>query len=121
MPPRSAPAERSGGTDEAVIDRVTGLLVDGSSVDDVVDAAIQLLCNPDVSAAMGRAGRRRAERRFAWPRLSFRFAGVLRDGQHGPKPGQDPGSLTSSRERSSCTCAASAIPPYRAHWALMEV
>lgn len=84
---KPALAGRSGGTDEAVIDGVTGLLVDGSSVDDVVDAIIQLLCNPDVSAAMGRAGRRRAERRFAWPRLSFMFAGVLREVAAWPEAG----------------------------------
>ena len=76
---KPALAGRSGGTDEAVVDGATGLLVDGSSVDDVVDATIQLVGNPDVSAAMGRAGRRRAEQGFAWPRLSSAFASALRE------------------------------------------
>jgi len=75
---KPALAGRSGGTDEAVIDGVTGLLVDGSSVDEVIDSTVRLVCNAAMSASMGLAGRGRAERQFAWPRLSSRFAGILR-------------------------------------------
>lgn len=78
-------AGRSGGTDEAVIDGVTGLLVDGSRVDRVAESVKRLLVEPEASAAMGRAGRRRAERVFAWPRLSSRFRRVLREAAAWPE------------------------------------
>ncbi len=47
---------RAGGTAEAVRDGVTGLLVDGTSRDDISAAIRQLLDNPAQRAAMGRAG-----------------------------------------------------------------
>lgn len=72
-------AGRSGGTDEAVVDDVTGHLVDGSSPEGVAEAVGRLLRDPEASAAMGRAGRERAERIFAWPRLSHSLGGILRE------------------------------------------
>jgi phosphatidylinositol alpha-1,6-mannosyltransferase len=84
---KPAIAGRSGGTDEAVVDGVTGLLVDGSSAESVAEAVRRLLCNPEASAAMGRAGRERAERLFAWPRLSYWFGRVLREAAAWPESG----------------------------------
>lgn len=114
---KPAIAGRSGGTDEAVVDGVTGLLVDGSSAEDVAEAVRRLLSNPEASAATGRAGRERAERLFAWPRLSYWFGRVLREAAAW-KRGQEHGNVPSSRWRSSCNRAASATPPYRARWKL---
>ena len=54
-------AGRSGGTVEAVVDGETGLLVEPDDPEAVTDAILKLLDNPDVAAAMGEAGRRRAE------------------------------------------------------------
>jgi len=82
---KPAIAGRSGGTDEAVVDGVTGLMVDGSSVDSVADSVMWLLREPRASAAMGRAGRRRAQRLFAWPRLSSWFGCVLREAAAWPE------------------------------------
>jgi glycosyltransferase involved in cell wall biosynthesis len=56
---------RSGGTEEAVEDGVTGILVDPARVDEVVGAVDRLLSDPDLAARLGRAGRARAEAREA--------------------------------------------------------
>jgi hypothetical protein len=58
---------------------------------------------------------------LAWAPLSSGLLACSGRVRHRPKLGQGLGSLTSSRERSSCTRAASTTPPYRAHWARMEV
>lgn len=51
---------RAGGVIDAVDDGVTGLLVDGTKVDDVVDALQRLLKNPQMAERMGAAGRVKA-------------------------------------------------------------
>jgi len=70
-------AGRSGGTPEAVVDGVTGKVIDGRSPAAVAAAVAALLENPGLAAAMGKAGRERAERDFAWPQLAARLAGFL--------------------------------------------
>jgi phosphatidyl-myo-inositol dimannoside synthase len=60
----------SGGAAEAVVDGETGLVVDGRHVGAVAEAVGALLADPQRAAAMGKAGRARAERLFAWPRLT---------------------------------------------------
>jgi phosphatidylinositol alpha-1,6-mannosyltransferase len=67
-------AGRSGGAAEAVVDGETGLVVDGRHAGAVAEAVAALLGNPPRAAAMGKAGRARAERSFAWPRLADRLA-----------------------------------------------
>ena len=47
----------SGGATDAVIDQVTGLLVDGTNVNEITDAICRLLADPAKSQAMGQAGR----------------------------------------------------------------
>ncbi len=59
---------RSGGIADAVIDGVTGVLVEPTSVDDVAEALISLLRDRDYAARLGANGRRRAEAlEAAWP------------------------------------------------------
>ena len=48
---------RSGGTAEAVIDGVTGLVIDATLREDLVDALVRILQDDDLARAMGRAGR----------------------------------------------------------------
>jgi colanic acid/amylovoran biosynthesis glycosyltransferase len=48
---------RSGGTEDALIPGVTGLLIDASSPEPLRDALASLLDNPERARAMGRAGR----------------------------------------------------------------
>ena len=47
----------SGGAKDAVIDQVTGLLVDGTNVDQISNVICELLADPTRSKAMGEAGR----------------------------------------------------------------
>ena len=60
----------SGGVPEAIVDGVTGLLVDGASIDSVADAIRLLATSPDVRARMGDAGRRRVRAEFSWERAA---------------------------------------------------
>jgi phosphatidyl-myo-inositol dimannoside synthase len=63
---------RSGGTSDAVLDGVTGFLVDPRSVNAVADAVLTLLENPVLAADLGDAGRRRVL-------ASFQYADVARN------------------------------------------
>jgi phosphatidyl-myo-inositol dimannoside synthase len=69
----------SGGAREALVDGVTGLLVDGANVDAVADAVASLLEDPDRARTMGAAGRVRVERHYTWPRATEQLAGWLRE------------------------------------------
>jgi phosphatidylinositol alpha-1,6-mannosyltransferase len=70
-------AGRSGGSDEAVVDEVTGVLVEGAEPKAVALALSRLLLEPTRAAAMGAAGRLRVEREFTWTRRSRELAAVL--------------------------------------------
>jgi phosphatidylinositol alpha-1,6-mannosyltransferase len=76
---RPVVAGDSGGAREALLDGVTGHLVDGANVEQVADAVSALLEDPARAAAMGRAGRERVERSFTWPRAAEQLAGWLRE------------------------------------------
>lgn len=69
----------SGGAREALVDGVTGLLVDGANVGAVADAVASLLDDPERARGMGAAGRARVERHYAWPRATEQLAGWLRE------------------------------------------
>lgn len=56
----------AGGTADSVVDGVTGLRVDGSKIDDVVDALIKLLSSPSLLREMGAAGHERVLSQFSW-------------------------------------------------------
>lgn len=47
----------SGGAVDAVLDQITGVLIDSSNVDQIVAAISNLLANPDAAKRMGQAGR----------------------------------------------------------------
>lgn len=63
-------AGRSGGEIDAVVDGVTGLVVDGTSVEAVGSAIRSLLGDWERSQAMGAAGRRRVETTHNWTRAA---------------------------------------------------
>jgi phosphatidylinositol alpha-1,6-mannosyltransferase len=69
----------SGGARESLVPGETGLLVDGSSVEEVADAVGSLLENPARAEAMGRAGRARVEVSFDWSRPAGQLEGWLRE------------------------------------------
>ena len=57
---------KNGGTDDAIVDGVTGLRVDGNSRSEIADAVIDLLSTPDKAKAMGMRGRQRVANEFTW-------------------------------------------------------
>ncbi len=57
---------KSGGTDDAILDGVTGILVDGNDVGEIVKAVVSLLEFPEKAEKMGENGRRRVEEEFSW-------------------------------------------------------
>ena len=69
----------SGGARESLVPGATGLLVNGSNVEEVADAVGSLLADPERGEAMGRAGRERVERAFGWSRAAEQLAGWLRE------------------------------------------
>jgi phosphatidylinositol alpha-1,6-mannosyltransferase len=71
-------AGRSGGSPEALDDKVTGLLVDGADVDQVAEALITLLRSPDTAPRMGAAARAWVEHGWSWDTIVARFADDLR-------------------------------------------
>jgi phosphatidylinositol alpha-1,6-mannosyltransferase len=56
----------SGGTQDAILEGVAGLRVDGNNLSDISAAILTLLLDPDKSRQMGENGRRWVEREFAW-------------------------------------------------------
>jgi phosphatidylinositol alpha-1,6-mannosyltransferase len=69
----------SGGARESLVPGETGLLVDGSNVEQVAGAVGSLLEDPSRAKAMGLAGRARAEASFDWSRPADQLAGWLRE------------------------------------------
>jgi phosphatidylinositol alpha-1,6-mannosyltransferase len=57
---------KSGGTGDAILDGITGVRVDGNSIDQIANAIISLLSNPEKSKAMGKNGRQWASQEFTW-------------------------------------------------------
>ncbi len=62
-------ATRVGGVPEAVLDGVTGRLVESGAPDALADALIAVLRDPGTGQAMGRAGRERVVREFSLDRM----------------------------------------------------
>jgi phosphatidylinositol alpha-1,6-mannosyltransferase len=84
----------TGGTSDAVLDGETGLLVDGADPQSVASALNDLLDNPERAESMGKAGRERAVKNFAWNVVANRFHSVLEAASRGgfggvAAPGRD--------------------------------
>lgn len=71
-------AGSSGGAPDAVIDGVTGFVVDGTDNQQIAKAAIELLNNPEKAKAMGIAGRQWIIDNWRWEIWSARFNELLR-------------------------------------------
>jgi len=72
-------ATRVGGADEMVLDGSTGLLVAPGSPEQLAAALGRLLTDPAMAAAMGQAGRLRAERDFDLGRTILEYERVYTD------------------------------------------
>ena len=70
-------AGRSGGVEEAVLDGVTGLLVDPLDETQVADAAVRLLMDPGYAHCLGSNGQKRAKEQFDWVNIAQRHARLL--------------------------------------------
>jgi phosphatidyl-myo-inositol dimannoside synthase len=68
----------SGGAPETVRHNKTGLLVDGRSVNLIVDAVTELLADPDRAATMGAAGRDWVTAQWQWDTLAGRLSELMR-------------------------------------------
>ena len=71
-------AGRSGGIGDAVVDGMTGLLVNSLDTNDIGGALRKLLGHRDLAIQLGRQGRTRVVSDFAWTRIADRVQGILR-------------------------------------------
>ncbi len=63
-------AGKSGGISDAVVNNVNGLMVDPESQEDIAEAILKLLKNPNLSKSLGDSGRERAVNKFNWLKQS---------------------------------------------------
>ncbi|QBJ94897.1 glycosyltransferase family 1 protein [Rhodococcus sp. ABRD24] len=70
-------AGRSGGAPETVVEGETGLVVDGTSVDEVAQSLIEVLGDRDRAAAMGAAGRDWVRAHWRWDGLGAKLRTLL--------------------------------------------
>ena len=68
---------RSGGVAEAVIDGVTGILVDPWDVNAIASACIRFLKDPDLAERLGRQGRDRVKTEFSWDMICGELSDIL--------------------------------------------
>ncbi|MBF8253089.1 MAG: phosphatidylinositol alpha-1,6-mannosyltransferase [Actinobacteria bacterium] len=71
-------AGASGGAPDAVIDGVTGVVVDGLDTEAIAKEAVKLLNNPTLAREMGVAGREWVEEKWRWQIWADEFAKLLR-------------------------------------------
>ncbi|WP_322747414.1 MULTISPECIES: glycosyltransferase family 4 protein [unclassified Frankia] len=70
-------AGRSGGAPDAVLDRRTGMVVDGRDLGQITDAVGGLLADPERARAMGAAGRAWVEVAWRWDVLAARLHDLI--------------------------------------------
>lgn len=74
---KPAIAGDSGGSNEAVVDGVTGIIADPRSEDAIAHAIESVLTNSELAERMGMAGRQRAEKEFDWRQIAKIMEGLL--------------------------------------------
>ena len=68
---------RSGGVPDAIVDGVTGILVDPHDVDDIAERISRLLLDRQLTACMGENGYKRVHEQFTWSHVCTRIQGIL--------------------------------------------
>jgi len=68
---------KSGGAPDAVLIGESGLVVDGTSTQEISDACIDLLSNPELCAVMGAAGRQWIIENWRWEIWATKYAALL--------------------------------------------
>jgi phosphatidyl-myo-inositol dimannoside synthase len=71
-------AGNSGGAPDAVLDGITGLVIDGRDPQTVAQSISELLLDPERARQMGRAGRAWIIKEWRWQIWSERFVETLR-------------------------------------------
>jgi len=74
---KPAIAGKSGGSSEAVVDGITGLMVDPRSDDDIAHAIERILEDKSFAGRLGMAGRNRAEKEFDWQHITQIMKNIL--------------------------------------------
>lgn len=67
----------AGGVPDAIIDNVTGLLVDPESEMEITEAIIRLLTNPKLAKKLGEQGRKRVLQDLSWHKVGEKVEKVL--------------------------------------------
>lgn len=67
---------RTGGAVDAIIDGVTGFLIDPTNVNAISQKIVFLLTHPHKAEEMGKQGRERAVREFQWDNIAKRIQGL---------------------------------------------
>ena len=70
-------AGKSGGSSEAVVDGITGLMVDPRGEDDIAHAIERILEDKSFAGSLGMAGRNRAEKEFDWQHITQIMKNIL--------------------------------------------
>ena len=70
-------AGNSGGAPDAVVDGVTGIVVDGTNVNEIAAAIVRVLSDPKKTQAMGAAGNEWVTSGWSWEIWSEKFAQLL--------------------------------------------
>ena len=70
-------AGASGGAPDAVIEGVTGFVVDGTNTEEIANRAIQLLLDEKLRNSMGSAGRAWIEKEWRWQIWASKFSELL--------------------------------------------
>lgn len=69
---------RSGGVGDAVIDGVTGLLVEPENIEEISQAIIRLLTDQEYAKQLGENGRKRIEKELNWNTVGKKIEGILK-------------------------------------------
>lgn len=70
-------AGKSGGAPDAVVDGVTGIVVDGTNVNEIAAAIVRVLSDPKKAEAMGAAGNEWVRSGWSWEIWSEKFTQLL--------------------------------------------
>lgn len=76
---KTAVAGIAGGTGAAVVDGVTGVRVDGGSVEQVTGALARLLSDANLREGLGRAALTRAQSEFSWESVAMKTSRLMED------------------------------------------
>jgi len=68
---------RSGGIEDAVIDGMTGLLIDPNNVDEIAKAIIRLLTDDALAQRLGKQGRNRVVNELSWEKIAAKVEEVV--------------------------------------------